>query len=59
MLQVYGIQLLQNEQRLCAMISDLFAHDKKTKKLLIFSVKEKVPQQMVLILESEQRDLNL
>jgi len=59
LLQVYGIELLQKEQRLSAMISDLFAHDKRTKKMLLLSVKEKVPQQMAAILESEQRELKL
>lgn len=59
MLQVYGTELLQNEQRLSAMIADLLAYDKKTIKLLLFSVKEKVPQQMAAFAESDQRELKL
>ncbi len=46
MLHVYGWTLLQNEQRLIAIVIDLFAHNSKVKKLLVLSIKEKVPQQM-------------
>ncbi|NEW84504.1 MAG: WG repeat-containing protein [Mariniphaga sp.] len=51
----YGIEILQKEQRLSAMISDLFADDKKNKKLLLLSIKEKVPQQMAAL----ERNANL
>ncbi|MCX6277245.1 MAG: hypothetical protein NT004_04000 [Bacteroidetes bacterium] len=53
MLQVYGTGLLQNQQRLSAMISDLFSHDPKTKRLLLLSVQEKVPQQLIAIGNSD------
>ncbi len=50
---------MQQEQRLSAMIADLFAHDKKSKKLLMLSVKEKIPQQMAALLDLEDRELKL
>jgi hypothetical protein len=49
MLQVHGSELLQNQQRLSAMISDLFAHDPKSKRLLLLSVRENIPLQLIAI----------
>lgn len=59
MLQVYGMELLQQEQRLSAMITDLFAHDKRTKKMLLLSVKEKVPQQLLTLTDNDERETRL
>ena len=59
MIEVYGLELLQQAQRLSAMISDLFAHDKKSKKLLLLSVKERVPQQMAALIENDEREIKL
>ncbi len=53
MLQVYDNELLQNPQRLSAMISDLFAHDPKTKRLLLLSVRENIPLQLTEIKQSD------
>lgn len=56
MLQAYGTELLQNQQRLTAMISDLFAHDHKTKRLLLLSVRENIPMQLIAITDSTERN---
>lgn len=57
--QIYGYELLQQEQRLSAMIADLFAHDKRTQKMLLLSVKEKVPQRMFAITHVNDRETRL
>jgi CRISPR/Cas system-associated protein endoribonuclease Cas2 len=59
MIIAYGMEIIQNEQRLSAMISDLFAHEPKTKKLLLLSVREKVPQQMAVLHDNPERELQL
>lgn len=59
MIEVFGLELLQQDQRLSAIISDLFNHDKKCKKLLLLSVKEQVPQQMTTLIENEEREIKL
>ena len=54
MLQAYGIDLLKNQQRLAAMIADLFPHDLKTKRMLLLSVRENIPNQLLAI---QQKDI--
>ena len=56
MLQTYGTDLLQNQQRLSAMISDLFAHDHKTKRLLLLSVRENIPTQLAALAHTDNAD---
>lgn len=56
MLQAYGTDLLQNQQRLSAMISDLFAHDNKTKRLLLLSVRENIPAQLAALTNNSERN---
>ncbi len=58
MLQAYGTDLLQNQQRLSAMISDLFAHDHKTKRLLLLSVRENIPNQLLTIQQKDTAEQN-
>ena len=55
MLQAYGTDLLHNQQRLTAMISDLFAHDHKTKQLLLLSVREGIPAQLLALANDSNR----
>ncbi len=43
MVEFYGKELLHNPQKLTGLINDLFAHDIKTKKLLLLSVQVGVP----------------
>lgn len=43
----YGIDIVNNSQRLIALISDYIWFDQKLKKLIVNSVKEKVPQRAV------------
>ena len=59
LIEVYGVELLQQEQRLSAMISDVFAHDKRTKKMLLLSVKERVPQQFFALTDNCEYELRL
>src|SRR5665648_497350 len=59
LIEVYGKELLQQEQRLSGMISDLFAQDKRTKKMLLLSVKEQVPQQIYAITNNNEREIRL
>jgi hypothetical protein len=56
MLQAYGTDLLQNQQRLSAMISDLFAHDNKIKRLLLLSIREYIPAQLVTLTNNSDRN---
>ncbi|KAF0128463.1 MAG: KWG Leptospira repeat protein [Bacteroidetes bacterium] len=56
MLQAYGTVLLQNQQRLAAMISDLFAHDHKTKRLLLLSVRENIPTQLAALSTTDKNE---
>ena len=56
MLQAYGTDLLHNQQRLSAMISDLFAHDHKTKRLLLLSVSENIPIQLATLTDDTDLD---
>ncbi len=56
MLQAYGTDLLQNQQRLSAMISDLFAHDNKIKRLLLLSVRENIPAQLAALTNNSERN---
>ena len=56
MLQVYGIEILQDERRLKAIIADLFAHDRKTKKRLFTSINEQVPQKIASLQSIEKSD---
>ncbi len=58
MLQAYSTDLLQNQQRLTAMISDLFAHDHKTKRLLLLSVRENIPIQLLAIQQKDTAEQN-
>jgi len=58
MLQAYSTDLLQNQQRLSAMISDLFAHDLKTKRLLLLSVRENIPNQLLTIQQKDTAEQN-
>ncbi len=58
MLQAYSTDLLQNQQRLVAMISDLFAHDHKTKRLLLLSVRENIPTQLLAIQQKDTAEQN-
>jgi hypothetical protein len=53
MLKAYGNELLQNQLKLSSMISDLFSHDPKIKRLLLLSVRENIPLQLATIKESE------
>ncbi len=59
MLQIYGRELLQNQQRLTAMISDLFGHDKRTKNILLLSIKENIPQKISRLLDNDNQDIEL
>lgn len=59
LLSVYGIEILQHEEQLSGMISDFFTHDKKTQKLLLTSIKEHVPRNIVALLESDELELRL
>ncbi|MCX6267966.1 MAG: WG repeat-containing protein [Bacteroidetes bacterium] len=59
MLQLYGFELLKQDQRLSAMISDLFSHDKRIKKMLLLSVKEKVPEQIFALENYKERETRL
>ncbi len=56
MLQAYSTDLLQNPQRLTAMIADLFAHDHKTKRLLLLSVRENIPTQLAALVRTDNAD---
>lgn len=58
MLQAYSTDLLQNQQRLSAMISDLFAHDHKTKRLLLLSIRENIPTQLLAIQQKDTAEHN-
>lgn len=59
MIEIYGLELLQQEQRLSALISDLFAQDIKIEKLLLISIKEQVPQRIAEWIESDEREVKL
>jgi len=43
MIEIYGLELLKQEQRLRSMISDLYIRDNNTKRLLLLSIREQIP----------------
>lgn len=55
-IKAYGCNVLQNQQRLAAIIADLFAHDQKAKRLLLLSVRENIPSQLLAITANQQAD---
>ena len=59
LLQIQGLELLQNPQCLSAIIADLFEHDKRTKNLLLRSVEENIPLQIARLAERDQSCLQL
>jgi tetratricopeptide (TPR) repeat protein len=55
----YGIELLDDSQKLSALIADYFPHDPKLKRLLIISIRENIPSQILNIITNEQSDFNI
>lgn len=53
MLQTYGTVLLQDQQRLSTLISGLFEHDHKIKRLLLLSIFENIPAQLAALKKSD------
>ena len=55
----YGLGLLQEKQRLNAMISDLFYYDYKLRKLLLLSVQEEIPQKIAILANDKEQDFKI